>query len=90
MGGMRCLPMAEVALMSITSLGGRPAMSRKEMIEKLIEWVLDEFLQRIDPAEKRWPALTSFAPLRDSLRATIEAAIGDWETETEDALDQSP
>ena len=87
---MRCLPMAEVALMSITSLGGRPAMSRKEMIAKLAEWVLDEFLERVDPAEKRWPTGTSFAPLRNSLRAAIEAAIADWEFATKDALDQSP
>jgi hypothetical protein len=65
-------------------------MGRKEMIENLIESVVDGFVCRVDPDEKRWPAGTSFAPLRDSLRAAIEAAIADWEIATEDALDQSP
>jgi hypothetical protein len=59
-------------------------MSRKEMIEKLAESVLDEFLVRVDPAEKRWPTGTSFAPLHKSLYEWIDGAIEDWESEVAD------
>ena len=62
-------------------------MSRKEMIEKLAESVLDEFLERVDPAEKRWPTVISLQSLKKSLYEWIDGAIDDWETETEDALE---
>lgn len=65
-------------------------MSRKYRIEQLAEAVVYEFLERVDPSEKRWPIRgdkpgLTLAPLRKSLFEVIDAAISDWEITTAEA-----
>jgi hypothetical protein len=55
------------------------------LVNPLTHRVVIDFLERVDPEEKRWPSEASIAPLRKALFEVIDAAIADWEIETEKA-----
>lgn len=52
------------------------------LLLKVVEEVVQEFLEQTDPHCERWLDWESTATIRKKLAEAIEGAIADWEKET--------
>ena len=55
------------------------SLSLEQRLKAAAAWTVEDFLEREDKDEKRWPTFESADPLREQLYLMLDGAVGDFE-----------